>query len=93
MVLVYSQGRSLWVPGFKYLGEHTGSPLRWMTMNTAKDDVRLLLEQLPDECTLEDVQYHLYAAEKINRGITRANNGEVMQHEQVVEKFGRWLND
>jgi hypothetical protein len=35
-------------------------------MNTAKDEVRELLDKLPENCSLEDVQYHLYVIEKIN---------------------------
>ena len=61
-------------------------------MNTVKDEVKSLLEKLPDNCTFEDVQYHLYVVEKIKRGIERANkDGEVSQ-EEVERKFGKWLS-
>lgn len=54
-------------------------------MGTAKNDVQSLLEKLPDDCTLEDIQYHLYVVEKIRRGIERAEKeGEITQ--QDVEK-------
>jgi len=36
---------------------------------TAKQEVRSLLQKLPDNCTLEDIQYHLYVIEKINKGL------------------------
>jgi len=39
-------------------------------MNTAKEEVKLLLNKLPDDCTIEDIQYHLYVIEKIQRGMT-----------------------
>jgi hypothetical protein len=42
-------------------------------MNTAKDEVKALLDKLPDDCSLEDVQYHLYVVEKIHRGIVRVD--------------------
>jgi len=42
-------------------------------MNTAKEEVRTLLDTLPDECDLEDIQYHLYVVEKIQKGIARAD--------------------
>lgn len=29
-------------------------------MKTAKDEVRELLEGLPDDASLEDIQYHIY---------------------------------
>lgn len=41
-------------------------------MNTAKDEVRALLDSLPEDCTFEDVQYHLYVVEKLQHGISRA---------------------
>jgi hypothetical protein len=34
-------------------------------MNTTKEEVQSLLKKLPDNCSLEDVQYHLYVIEKI----------------------------
>jgi hypothetical protein len=39
-----------------------------LLMSTAKEDVATLLRKLPDDCTLEDIQYHLYVLEKIARG-------------------------
>ena len=35
---------------------------------TAKETMRALLERLPDDCTLDDVQYHLYVVQAIARG-------------------------
>jgi len=37
-------------------------------MITTKDEVRRLLQKLPEDCTIEDVQYHLYVLEKVRRG-------------------------
>lgn len=31
-------------------------------MSTVKEEVRALLDELPDECPLEAVQYHLYVS-------------------------------
>jgi len=36
-------------------------------MNTAKSEVQFLLRRPPDDCTLADIQYHLYVVEKIRR--------------------------
>jgi hypothetical protein len=41
-------------------------------VNTAKDEVEQLLKKLPNDCTLEDIHYHLYVIEKVCRGIDRA---------------------
>ncbi len=59
-------------------------------MSTAKDEVKALLDKLPDDCSLEDVQYHLYVAEKIRRGIERAEKEGVLSQGEVEEKLGKW---
>lgn len=59
-------------------------------MSTAKEEVKSLLDKLPDECTLEDVQYHLYVVEKIQRGIARADTEETLSQEDVERKFRKW---
>lgn len=59
-------------------------------MNTAKEEVRLLLDSLPDECVLEDIQYHLYVVEKIQRGIDRGNVEGLLSQDDVERKFSKW---
>ncbi len=59
-------------------------------MNTAKEEVRTLLDTLPDECVLEDIQYHLYVVEKIQRGIARADIEKSLSQEVVERKFSKW---
>jgi len=59
-------------------------------MNTAKEEVRTLLDTLPDECVLEDIQYHLYVVEKIQRGIARADIEKSLSQEEVERKFSKW---
>ena len=60
-------------------------------MSTAKDEVKALLNNLPDDCSLEDVQYHLYVVEKINRGIERAENEGMLNQEDVERKLDKWI--
>jgi hypothetical protein len=37
-------------------------------MSALKQAVIKLVESLPDDCTVEDIQYHLYVREKVLRG-------------------------
>ena len=53
-------------------------------MQTAKQEVNDLLKRLPDDCTLEDVQYHLYVLQKIERGLKDAEEGRVCTQEGVA---------
>jgi hypothetical protein len=41
-------------------------------MNSTKEAIATLLQQLPDDCTLEDIQYHLYVLTKVQKGIESA---------------------
>ena len=61
-----------------------------LQMNTAKKEVEILLDKLPDDCTLEDVQYHLYVTEKIHKSISRAENEGTISHDEVERKFSKW---
>lgn len=58
-------------------------------MSTAKEEVKTLLDKLPDDCSLEDVQYHLYVVEKIHRGIERAEKDGVLSQDEVERKFNK----
>mgnify|MGYP003333742907 CR=1 FL=1 len=50
-------------------------------MSTAKKKVESLLSKLPDNCSLEDVQYHLYVIEKVLHGL------EVADKERKITLF------
>jgi hypothetical protein len=63
-----------------------------MTMNTAKEEVQSLLNQLPDDCTLEDVQYHLYVLEKVHRGIERAEKEGTISQEEIERRMNKWTS-
>jgi hypothetical protein len=52
---------------------------------TAKDTVRALLDRLPDDCSLDDVQYHLYVVQAVGRGVADGEAG----HEQGAADLRR----
>jgi predicted transcriptional regulator len=60
-------------------------------MQTTKQEVSDLLKRLPDDCTLEDVQYHLYVLQKIERGLKDIEEGRVYTQEEVEKKMSKWL--
>lgn len=60
-------------------------------MQSAKEEVRKLLESLPDDCELEDIQYHLYVLQKIERGLKDADEGRVYTQEEVEKMMAKWL--
>lgn len=61
-------------------------------MNAVKEEVGSLLQRLPGNCTLEDVQYHLYVIEKVQRGVERAEKEGTIPHEEVERRLGKWIS-
>lgn len=62
-----------------------------IVMSTPKEEVRKLLDQLPDDSSLEDIQYHIYVREKIERGLSDVREGRVLSVEEVERRMSRWL--
>jgi len=62
-------------------------------MSAVKQEVAALLEKLPDDCTLEDIQYHLYVLEKIRHGRADIEAGRTRTHEQARERMRKWLGE
>ena len=64
---------------------------RMVVMQTAKQDVEHLLHQLPDDSTLEDIQYHLYVLDKVKRGQRDIADGKRYTSEEVRVRLSRWI--
>ena len=59
---------------------------------TAKDTVRALLDRLPDDCSLDEVQYHLYVVQAVAQGEADEHAGRVSPNKQVATELRRkWL--
>lgn len=65
----------------------------WTNVATVKTEVLSLLARLPDSCTLEDIQYHLYVLEKIRQGKESADQGDTIPHEEIDRQLERWRTD
>lgn len=61
-------------------------------MSSAKSEVTQLLETLPEESSLEDIQYHLYVLNKVNRGRERAASEGALSHDQATERLSKWTS-
>ena len=60
-------------------------------MGRVKRAVLDLVKTLPDNCTMEDVQYRLYVRQKVQRSMEAAAAGRVHSHEQVKKRLSKWL--
>ncbi len=48
-------------------------------------------KQLPDNCSLEDIQYHLYVLEKVQRGLEAAREHGTVSQEEAESRLSKWL--
>ncbi len=60
-------------------------------MLAAKLEAQKMIQQLPDDCSIEDIQYHLYVIEKVQKGLERAQKGEKTAHHRAKERMQKWL--
>lgn len=45
------------------------------------------------DCSLEDIQYHLYVIEKVRNGLEVADSQGAIPQEEVEQRFGKWLTE
>lgn len=60
-------------------------------MSTAKEEVRKMLDRVPDDASLEDIQYHIYVREKIEHGLKDIEERHVLSQEEVEKRMSKWL--
>ena len=60
-------------------------------MSTAKEEVRKILEQIPDDSSFEDIQYYIYVREKIERGLEDIEKGRIIDQEESERRMSKWL--
>ena len=62
-------------------------------MQIAKQQVTSMLQKLPDDCSLEDIQYHLYVIEKIKNGVERAESEGVVSQQDAEKHLAKWVRE
>ena len=60
-------------------------------MASAKQAVRDVLKRMPEDCSLEDIQYQLYLRQKLEKSRTAAAEGRLVPHEEVKKRLSKWL--
>lgn len=56
-------------------------------MNAIKEKAISLIQDLPDDCTFEDIQYHLYVCEKNKKGLEDIDAGKAVSQEKARNKM------
>lgn len=58
---------------------------------TIREKVIQVVQDLPDDASIEDVMERLLLLAKIERGIEQADSGQTIPHAQVKERMAKWL--
>ena len=62
-----------------------------MQIESTKEKVLKVINELPEEMTIEDAMEQLYLLAKIEKGIEQANGGEKVSHEEAKKRMQKWL--
>lgn len=60
-------------------------------MLSAKEEVRRLLDVIPEDSSFEQIQYHIYVRQKIDAGLQAVAEGRVLSQEDVERRMEKWL--
>ena len=60
-------------------------------MSNAKDELQALLTNLTNDCSVEDIQYHLYVIEKVRQGLESADTKGTVSQKDVEQHLAKWL--
>ena len=64
-----------------------------MARSIPKEEVRRLLETLPDEASYDDIQYHIYVQQKIDRGLEASDQGDFISDAEIEQRITRWAGE
>ncbi|REJ85655.1 MAG: hypothetical protein DWQ45_18300 [Planctomycetota bacterium] len=62
-------------------------------MATAKDKVQEILQRLPDDASLESIEYEIYVQRKIRQGEEDVAAGRVLTMDEMQLRLGKWLEE
>ena len=62
-------------------------------MKSLKQSVEQMIRNLPDDSTVEDIQYHLYVLDKIQKGQQGIRDGHGISHEEAKARLSKWISN
>ena len=60
-------------------------------MRALKDKIAELIHHLPEDSTLEDIQYHLKKKKKISKGQKSIKDGKGISNEEAKARLSKWI--
>jgi predicted transcriptional regulator len=63
---------------------------KWERLNRYEKACEVI-SRMPEESTFEDIQYHLYVLQCIERGERDIEDGRTLTHAEVENRLAKWL--
>jgi len=60
-------------------------------MASPKQVARQILDSLPDDCSLEEIQYRLYVRQMVEEGREDVRQGHVVSQDEIERDLEQWL--
>jgi len=60
-------------------------------MSIVKDEAIRLIQSLPEDCSIEDIQYYLYVQQKVEHGLAAIKAGRFVSQEEVERRVAEWV--
>lgn len=56
-----------------------------------KEQVKEIIDKMPENSSLEDLQYTIYVQSKIQKGLEASQNGDVIPQDELEKRIEKWL--
>ena len=56
-------------------------------MGAVREEALKLIDKLPVEASWDDLMYEIYVRKKIDQGVKAVEEGRVLSHEEVKQRF------
>ena len=57
-----------------------------------KEQMLKIIQDLPEDASIEEAIERLYLLEKIERGIAQADAGQTVPHDEALRRLSKWLS-
>jgi hypothetical protein len=65
--------------------------VRWRCRPVTKQEALQLIQELPDDATLDDIIYELDVVRRIERGLEDVAAGRAVSHEEAMREVAEWI--
>ncbi|WP_176720350.1 hypothetical protein [Desulfuribacillus stibiiarsenatis] len=54
-----------------------------------KDEIKKAIDDMPEDCSIEDIQYTLYVQTKVRKGLKDLDEGRYVTQDEMEQRFSK----